>query len=185
MRNGTLIGLLAGAFALLISMILDLRSLPFAPAAAGQAVIDVLPGWIAVPLIEHLKEWAKRALIAAMVAAFLAAAALAGSWLQDGRSPRAVAALGLAPWLLAVALSVPAKVEPVTTFMNAALSGAAFLAALAWLGATVPGTGAAPGRRRVLTTIAAASAALAVAGVIVGPGVRAAFGSVGNVPFAA
>ncbi len=95
---GLLIGALASGFALLVSFVLGWQGVAFAPASAGQALIEILPGFVTVPLIELLKEWAKRFLILALVGSFLGSGTLAGRWAVDPRrGSGATAALVVGP----------------------------------------------------------------------------------------
>ena len=97
-RTGILAGLLAGSCALLLSFLLGLKGISFTPSAAGQAFIELLPGWVSVPLIELLHEWAKRLLVVGICALFLVSFALAGWWAVDARvEPRRVLAAAVLP----------------------------------------------------------------------------------------
>src|SRR2546422_421172 len=62
-RTGMLVGALAMFFALDVAFLLSMAGLPFAADSLGQAIIDVLPGWISIPLIEALHQWAKILLV--------------------------------------------------------------------------------------------------------------------------
>src|SRR5437879_4004608 len=58
-RTGLLVGALAMFFALDVAFLLSMAGLPFVADSLGQAIIDVLPGFISIPLIEALHQWAK------------------------------------------------------------------------------------------------------------------------------
>jgi hypothetical protein len=70
-RTGLLVGGLAMSFAILVAYLASLIGFTFAPDALAQSVIEVLPGAIAVPLIELLQFWAKRLLVAGVLIASL------------------------------------------------------------------------------------------------------------------
>src|SRR5438445_157011 len=67
-----LVGALAMFFALDVSFLVSLAGMPFVADSLGQAIIDVLPGWVSIPLIELLQYWAKWLLIVGVVALFFA-----------------------------------------------------------------------------------------------------------------
>jgi len=77
-RTGLLIGVLAMFLALDVAFLVSLIGLPFTPLALGQAIIDVLPGWISIPLIELLHFWAKALLVIGVLALFMLAGGVAG-----------------------------------------------------------------------------------------------------------
>ena len=77
-RTGLLVGVLAMFLALDVAFLVSLVGLPFTPFALGQAIIDVLPGWISIPLIELLHFWAKALLVIGVLALFLIAGGIAG-----------------------------------------------------------------------------------------------------------
>ena len=52
-RTGLLVGALAMFLALDVAFLVSLVGLPFTPFALGQAIIDVLPGFISIPLIHE------------------------------------------------------------------------------------------------------------------------------------
>jgi hypothetical protein len=68
-RTGLLVGGLAMFFALDIAFLVSLAGYAFAPDALGQALIEVTPGFIVVPLIGLLQFWAKRLLVGGVVVA--------------------------------------------------------------------------------------------------------------------
>ena len=93
-RTGVLVGVLAMFLALDVAFLVSLVGLPFTPLALGQAIIDVLPGWISIPLIELLHFWAKALLVIGVLALFLLAGGVAGvfavsSQRSDRRGARA------------------------------------------------------------------------------------------------
>src|SRR3979411_3341234 len=102
-RTGLLVGALAMFLALDVAFLVSLIGLPFAPFALGQAIIDVLPGWISIPLIELLHFWAKALLILGVVALFLLGGGVAGVMATDAkRRDVTVLASVAAPWIVAV-----------------------------------------------------------------------------------
>src|SRR3981081_1623331 len=84
-RTGLLVGVLAMFLALDVAFLVSLVGLPFTPFALGQAIIDVLPGWISIPLSELLPFWAKALLIIGVVALFLLAGGVAGMFSISAR----------------------------------------------------------------------------------------------------
>src|SRR5437773_10324361 len=58
-RTGMLVGALAMFFALDVAFLLSMAGLPLVADSLGQAIIDVLPGIISIPLIEPLHQSAK------------------------------------------------------------------------------------------------------------------------------
>src|SRR2546426_921480 len=89
-------------FALDVAFLLTVLGLPFVADAMGQAIIDVLPGWISIPLIELLHFWAKTLLVAGVIALFLLDGAATGLLaVSPRRRDGAVVALGLLPWVAA------------------------------------------------------------------------------------
>ena len=71
--------------ALDVAFLISLVGLPFTPFALGQAIIDVLPGWISIPLIELLHFWAKGLLILGVLALFLISGGVAGLFTISSR----------------------------------------------------------------------------------------------------
>ena len=65
--------------ALDVAFLASLIGLPFAPFALGQAIIDVLPGFVSIPLIETLQYWAKGLLVVGVLVLFFISGATAGS----------------------------------------------------------------------------------------------------------
>ena len=64
--------------ALDVAFLASLIGLPFAPFALGQAIIDVLPGFVSIPLIETLQYWAKGLLVVGVLVLFFISGATAG-----------------------------------------------------------------------------------------------------------
>jgi hypothetical protein len=92
-RTGFLVGVLAMFLALDVAFLVSLVGLPFTPFALGQAIIDVLPGFISIPLIELLHFWAKALLVIGVLALFLLAGGVAGVFaISPQRSDSAVLA---------------------------------------------------------------------------------------------
>src|SRR5207245_3888407 len=77
-RTGLLVGGLAMFLALDVAFLVSLAGLPFAPFALGQAIIDVLPGFISIPLIETLQYLANGLLVIGVIALFLIGGAFSG-----------------------------------------------------------------------------------------------------------
>lgn len=172
-RTGLLIGAVAQLLALCVAFIGSLFGSTFAPAALGQAVIELLPGWISVPLIELLRFWAQRLLVAGILVAFLATGAVAGALALDRRArTRMVIALGAAPWLASAAgaaLFASNQIPPLGAALGAGIGSAAYFGVLALLveGATDTRSDAAPApdRRRALLGAMAVGAIAALGGL--------------------
>ena len=179
-------------FALLVSYLASLIGFTFAPAALGQAIIAILPGAVAVPLIELLQFWAKRLLIAGVLVAFLACGAFVGAAAADPRRrDRTVVAIALLPWALTILLSqvfAGRTIDLPSILLTGSVGAAAFLIALQLLsgaaayqpndapsGGTigVMETEASPSRRRALLGAAAVAGVIAIASVGLGSTVRA------------
>src|SRR5256714_14566279 len=77
-RTGLLVGGLSMFFALDIAFLVSLAGFAFAPEALGQAFIEVLPGFIAVPLIGLLPVWAQPLLVGRLLARLLVAGGAVG-----------------------------------------------------------------------------------------------------------
>src|SRR5947207_8566518 len=104
-RTGLLIGVLAMFLALDVAFLVSLIGLPFTPFALGQAVIDVLPGAVSIPLIETLQYWAKGLLVVGVIALFFVGGATAGlAAVSPTPRDRVVLMLTAAPWLIGTAL---------------------------------------------------------------------------------
>src|SRR3979411_1235350 len=104
-RTGLLVGALAMFLALDVAFLISLVGLPFTPFALGQAIIDVLPGGISIPLIELLHFWAKALLIIGVLALFMIAGAIAGMFaISSQRRDASVLGVVAAPWIIAVLL---------------------------------------------------------------------------------
>ena len=169
-RTGMLVGALAMFFALDVAFLLSMAGLPFVADSLGQAIIDVLPGWFSIPLIELLHQWAKILLVLGVVGLFLIAGAATGLLAASRRRTSVVLAVGLLPWVAAFALArivSPQRIEPVTSLIDAAVGAAVFLASLAFilpsaLDRNTTAEPASPGRRRALLGTAAVAAALAI-----------------------
>src|SRR5206468_12421032 len=98
-RTGMLVGALAMFFALDVAFLLSMAGMPFVVDSLGQAFIDVLPGWISIPLIEALHEWAKILLVVGLIALFLIDGAATGLVAASRRRTVAVVGVGLLPWV--------------------------------------------------------------------------------------
>src|SRR5207244_8524572 len=94
-RTGMLVGALAMFFALDVAFLLSMAGMPFVADSLGQAIIDVLPGWISIPLIDALHQGAKILLVVGVVALFRLDGAAAGLPAPSPRRrPAAVVCLG-------------------------------------------------------------------------------------------
>lgn len=179
MTGGAIAGTVAMAFALLVAYLLSALGLPFPPVALGQAIIEALPGWISVPLIELLQFWAQRLLVIGVLAAYLVAGALTGA---TATLPRIrtmfVVGLGALPWIATVTLAqllAGAKVDLGGDLLSSAVGAGAFFGALAsLLAAERVATPTALGRRRALFGALAAAGAVAVLSTLIGGAARAA-----------
>src|SRR5438093_685725 len=78
-RTGLLVGGLSMFFALDLAFLVSLAGFAFAPDAVGQGLIDVMPGFIVVPLIELLQFWAKRLLVIGVLGLFLLSGSIGGA----------------------------------------------------------------------------------------------------------
>src|SRR5256885_10266073 len=97
-RTGMLVGALAMFFALDVAFLLSMAGMPFVADSLGQAIIDVLPGFISIPLIEALHQWAKILLVVGVVALFLIDGAATGLVAASPkRRTAAVLSVGLLP----------------------------------------------------------------------------------------
>src|SRR2546430_8295903 len=126
-RPGMLVGALAMFFALDVAFVLSMAGMPFVADSLGQAIIDVLPGFISIPLIEALHQWAKILLIVGVVALFLIDGAATGLLAASRRRTAAVLGLGLLPWVAALVfarLFSPQRIEPATSPLHPAARAA-------------------------------------------------------------
>src|SRR5205823_5136060 len=104
-RAGLLVGALAMFLALDVAFLASLIGLPFTPFALGQAIIDVLPGAVSIPLIETLQFWAKGLLVVGVITLFFVGGASAGlAAVSPARRDRVVLILTAAPWLIGTLL---------------------------------------------------------------------------------
>jgi DMSO/TMAO reductase YedYZ molybdopterin-dependent catalytic subunit len=170
-RTGLVVGALAMFLALDVAFLVSLVGLPFTPFALGQAIIDVLPGSISIPLIETLEFWAKGLLIIGVVALFFVGGAVAGAIaVSPRRSNAAVIATVAAPWVIAVglgALVAGQRIDFGTSLIDGAAGVAVNALALAFLApASLDRSSApAPDRRRVLIGGAGVAVLAALAGL--------------------
>src|SRR5687767_15890776 len=134
-RTGLLLGAVAQFLALWTSFLASLFGFAFAPAALGQAIIEVLPGWLSVPLIELLQFWAQRLLVASVLLAFVALGAIAGALaLEPRRSTGAVVLAGAAPWIAAAVLAASfasSQIPLAASLVGAGIGLATFFGTLA------------------------------------------------------
>lgn len=187
-RTGALVGGLAMFLALDVAFLVSLIGLPFTPFALGQAIIDVLPGAISIPLIETLQYWAKGLLIIGVVALFFGGGAFAGVlFAAPARRDRAVVAAVAAPWILSVALAqvfASQRIDLATSVIDAGVGLLVNAVALTYLAPASFARDAAPmlTRRRALLG-GAAMAGLVALGALPATKVLAGLGSrLGGVP---
>jgi DMSO/TMAO reductase YedYZ molybdopterin-dependent catalytic subunit len=195
-----LVGALAMFFALDVAFLLSMAGMPFVADSLGQAIIDVLPGWISIPLIDALHHWAKILLVVGVIALFLIDGAATGLLAASRRRTAVVLGVGLLPWVAAFVLAriiSPQRIEPVTSLIDAAVGAAVFLASLAFIlpsaldrtPSPLDGTGeaepASPGRRRALLGTAAIAAAVAIVSLPLSKVAAIGAGSLGDVAMAA
>ncbi len=166
-------------FALLVAFLASVAGALFPPDALGQAIIEALPGPVAIPLIALLQHWAQRLLVLGVIVLYVIAGGATGiaALLLAARTP-AVLALGSLPWVatvvLAQALAAP-KVDLGGDLLGSAIGAAAFFAGLAFLvAAERVATPAGLARRRALLGAAAAAVVVALASTVVGGLARAA-----------
>ena len=171
-------GLVAMGFALLVAYLLSVIGVAFAPATLGQGIVEALPGWISVPLIELLEFWAQRLLILAVLVGFLACGAVAAILATDERAgTAAVVAVGALPWVASLVLGqllAGLHADLASALFAAAVGAGSFYGALAFLlSAERVATPASASRRRALTAGLAVAGVLAVGSVALGGTLRA------------
>jgi DMSO/TMAO reductase YedYZ molybdopterin-dependent catalytic subunit len=187
-RTGLLIGVLAMFLALNIAFLVSLIGLPFTPLALGQAIIDVLPGWISIPLIELLHFWAKALLVIGVLALFMLAGGVAGVLaVSSDRGDRAVLGMIAAPWIIAVVLGqlfAGEKIDLGTSLVDAAVGLATNALALSYLAPAALARDVEPvsSRRRVLLGGAAIAGVVALGGLTLTRAVPIAGARLGNLP---
>jgi DMSO/TMAO reductase YedYZ molybdopterin-dependent catalytic subunit len=192
-RTGMLVGALAMFFALDVAFLLSMAGMPFVADSLGQAIIDVLPGFISIPLIEALHQWAKILLIVGVIALFLIDGAATGFLAASRRRTAVVLSVGLLPWVAAFVLArlfSPLRIEPVTSLIDAAAGAAVFLGSLAFilpsaLDRSAETELASPGRRRALLGTAAIAAAVAIVSLPLSRIAAVGSGGLGDVALAA
>jgi DMSO/TMAO reductase YedYZ molybdopterin-dependent catalytic subunit len=194
-RTGLLVGGLAMFFALDIAFLVSLAGFAFAPDAFGQALIEVMPGFIVVPLIGLLQFWAKRLLVGGVLVGFLACGAVAGALAVDPRRrDRTVLGVGAAPWVASVVLGqlfAPGVVDLYSVLLTSAVGAVTYFTALQLLAGVAtyqPERSTAersPSRRRVLYSAAAISAVVALGSLGGGAAVRALGKRAEGIPFIA
>jgi DMSO/TMAO reductase YedYZ molybdopterin-dependent catalytic subunit len=194
-RTGMLVGALAMFFALDVAFLLSMAGMPFVADSLGQAIIDVLPGWISIPLIEALHQWAKILLVVGVIALFLIDGAATGFLAASRRRTALVLGIGLLPWVAAFVFArvfSPLRIEPVTSLIDAAVGAAVFLGALAFIlpsaldrSPFAEAEPASPGRRRALLGTAAIAAAIAIVSLPLSRIAAVGSGGLGNITTAA
>jgi DMSO/TMAO reductase YedYZ molybdopterin-dependent catalytic subunit len=182
-------------FALDIAFLAGLAGFAFAPDALGQAFIEIMPGFIVVPLIGLLQHWAKRLVVAGVIGLFLLSGAVAGAFAVDPkRSDRAVLLLGALPWVATVVLGqlfAPGKVDLSSILLTSAIGAIAYFVGLQLLAGVATYQPAhatevrSPSRRRVLYGAAAVSAVVALGSLGGGTAVRALAKRAEGIPFIA
>jgi DMSO/TMAO reductase YedYZ molybdopterin-dependent catalytic subunit len=189
-----LVGALAMFFALDVAFLLSMAGMPFVADSLGQAIIDVLPGFISIPLIDALHQWAKILLVVGVVALFLIDGAATGLLAASPRRRTSIVlGVALLPWVAAFVLArlfAPLRIEAVTSLIDAAVGAAVFLAALAFilpsaLDRSTDTEPASPGRRRALLGTAAIAAAIAIVSLPLSRIAAVGSGGLGNVAMAA
>ncbi len=174
--------------ALDVAFLVSLVGLPFTPLALGQAIIDVLPGFISIPLIETLQFWAKGLLVVGVLALFFVSGGAAGALaVSPGRRDRSVVAVVAAPWAIAVALGqlfAPLRIDFATSVIDAAVGLAANALALAFLAPASLDREAAPAplRRRALMSGAGLAALVALGALPLSRVLSSAGTQIGNIP---
>jgi DMSO/TMAO reductase YedYZ molybdopterin-dependent catalytic subunit len=187
-RTGLLVGVLAMFLALDVAFLVSLVGLPFTPFALGQAIIDVLPGWISIPLIEILHFWAKALLIIGVLILFLISGGISGMFaISPRRGDASVLGAVAAPWIVGVILGqlfAGEKIDLGTSVVDAAIGLAANALAISYLApaAMARDAEAAPSRRRVLLGGAALAAVAALGGLPLSRTLAVAGSRLGNLP---
>ena len=194
-RTGVLIGALSMFFALDMAFLASVAGFTFAPDALGQAFIEILPGAIVVPLIGLLQHWAKRLLVAGVIALFMLSGAVTGALAVDPkRRDRLVLLSGALPWVATVGLGqlfARGEVDLSSVLLTTGIGAATYFAALQLLSgvatyqpprATEPRS---PSRRRILFGAAAVSALFALGSLGGGAAVRAVAKRAEGIPFVA
>ena len=182
-------------FALDLAFLASLAGFAFAPEALGQAFIEVMPGWLVVPLIGLLQFWAKRLLVLGVLVLFMAAGAAAGILALDGRRrDRTVLLVGASPWIATVALSqlfAAGKLDLSSAILTSAIGAFAFFLSLQLLSGVATyqpahaGGERSPSRRRMLFGAAAVSAIAALGSLGGGAAFRAVGQRAVGIPFIA
>jgi DMSO/TMAO reductase YedYZ molybdopterin-dependent catalytic subunit len=187
-RTGILVGALAMFLALDIAFLVSLAGLPFTPFALGQAIIDVLPGFISIPIIETLQFWAKGLLVVGVLILFFISGGTAGALaVAPNRRDRTVVVAVAAPWAVAVALGqlvAPLRIDLATSVIDASVGLATNALALAFLAPASLDRDAAPApaRRRILMSGAAVAALVAIGALPLSRLLSGAAGQIGNIP---
>lgn len=172
-RTGLLLGAVAQFIALAVAFMGSLVIGVFAPFALGQALIELMPGWLSAPLIEQLQFWAQRLLVIGVIVLFVITGAIAGALAIDPAvRTRTVVLAGAAPWAGAALLSMifaSSQVQPVAAIAGAGLGLAGFFGLLSLLaeGANDPllTAPASPDRRRALMGAMAVGIVAALGGL--------------------
>lgn len=159
--------------ALCVAFIASLFLGAFAPVALAQALIELMPGWLSVPLIELLRFWAQRLLVIGVLALFVISGALAGALATTPATrTRSVVLAGAAPWAAAALLAMvfaSSQVAPLAAIAGAGIGLTAFFGPLALLaegaGDADGNAPASPDRRRALLGAMAVGIVAAIGGL--------------------
>lgn len=162
-----------GAFAAVLALagayLVSLLGLPFGPLSFGQALIEILPGWVSIPIIEALKHLAQPLLILGVLASFVIAGGVS-SVLETRSSVRTRylgTFIGVLPWALTVILAqmfAPRAVPWLSNLVDCALGAAIFLTRVALKVPPSVSYGPDLMRRRLLLSSAAVLTTLALVG---------------------
>lgn len=172
-------GVVSMACALLIAFLLSVTGIAFAPTVLGQAIIELLPGWISIPLIELLQFWAQRLLVLGVLVGFLACGVAAGIFATDERARTwLVIAAGALPWAAAVVLGQIFAGETTdlgSSLFASAVGATTFFGMLSFLlSADRLASPVSLSRRRALTGALAVAGAFAVGSLLLGGALRSA-----------
>jgi DMSO/TMAO reductase YedYZ molybdopterin-dependent catalytic subunit len=194
-RTGLLVGALSMFFALDIAFLVSLAGFSFAPESLGQALIEIMPAGIVIPLINLLEFWAKRLLVLGVLVLFMIAGAVAGAITIDPkRGSRAVLVAGAFPWVATVVLGqlfAPGKVDLSSTTLTSAVGALTFFVSLQLMTGVATYRPAradeegSPSRRRLLYGAAAVAAVVALGSLGGGAAFRAVARRAQGIPFVA
>ena len=173
-RDVHLAGLLAGMVSLSVLYAAStlLSDAPFAPAAAGEALIRWVPGDISTFFIEVLKHWARRLVTVGALGAALGLGVLVLTATTGPRGPRPALAAGMLAVVAAAGSFVsPSQVaNPAQVVLAVTIAFIAYVLTARSFLAMVAGARAEPdeGRRRVIRVGVGTAAGVAVGGTALG-----------------